>query len=55
MAFSSHLKVLANRMGPVESSSGHEEALFSLENHRGRVFFIPKSLGDLFLTIIAIS
>ena len=37
---------------------GQEVALLSLENYRGRfVFtgFIPKVLGDLFLTIIAIS
>ena len=30
-------------------------ALLSSENYRGRLVFIPKVLGDLFLTIIAIS
>ena len=49
MAFSSHPKVLATLMGPVESQVlGHEEALLSLENYRGRFVFIPKVLRDLF-------
>ena len=33
----------------------HEVALLSSENYRGRFVFIPKVLGDLFLTIVAIS
>ena len=33
---------------------GNEVALLSLENYRGPFVFIPKDLGDLFLTIIAI-
>ena len=54
MAFSSHPKVLATLMGPAKVR-GHEVALLSLENYRGRFVFIPKVSGDLFLTIIAIS
>ena len=34
---------------------GHEVALLSLQNHRGRFVFIPNVLGDFYLTIIAIS
>ena len=47
MAFSSHPKVLATLMGPAKVR-GHEVALLSLENYRGRFVFIPKVSGDLF-------
>ena len=53
MAFSSHPKVLAALMGPVERA--REIVLLSLENFRGRFVFTPKVLGDIFSTTIVMS